>query len=110
MRSIRDTAAASAEHAGAGDEVQLVKVYGRAHRGCHLVDPIDTQFAVASGTKGLTALTVVSLIEKGRLELATTARSVLDGHPAKFTRDWVREMTRPRSAVPTESLRYGRGF
>ncbi|MEX2612765.1 MAG: serine hydrolase domain-containing protein, partial [Gaiellaceae bacterium] len=31
----------------------------------------------ASGAKGLTALTVVSLIEEGLLELATTARSVL---------------------------------
>jgi CubicO group peptidase (beta-lactamase class C family) len=38
---------------------------------------VDTQFAIASGTKGLTALTVVSLIEDGRLELSTTARSVL---------------------------------
>ena len=34
----------------------------------------DTQFAIASGTKGLTALAVVSLIEDGTLELATPAR------------------------------------
>ena len=38
---------------------------------------VDTRFAIASGTKGLTALAVVSLIEEGRLELSTTARSVL---------------------------------
>ena len=32
---------------------------------------------LASGTKGLTALTVVSLIEQGSLELSTTARTLL---------------------------------
>lgn len=38
---------------------------------------MDTQFGIASGTKGLTALAVVSLVERGELELTTTARSVL---------------------------------
>ena len=38
---------------------------------------MDTRFGIASGTKGLTALAVVSLIEAGSLELSTTARSVL---------------------------------
>ena len=59
--------------------VQLVKAYGLAHRGCHSANAVDTQFAVASGTKGLTALSVASLIEEGQLEPATTARSVLAG-------------------------------
>jgi CubicO group peptidase (beta-lactamase class C family) len=57
--------------------VQLARAYGLAHRGCGLANAVDTQFAIASGAKGLTALTVMSLIEEGRLELATTARSVL---------------------------------
>jgi CubicO group peptidase (beta-lactamase class C family) len=60
-----------------GDEVQLAKAYGHAHRGCQSPNTVDTRFAIASGTKGLTALTVVSLIESGRFELATTARSLL---------------------------------
>lgn len=60
-----------------GDGVQLAKAYGLAHRGCHIANTVGTQFAIASGTKGLTALTVMSLIEAGQLELATTARSVL---------------------------------
>jgi CubicO group peptidase (beta-lactamase class C family) len=38
---------------------------------------VDTRFALASGTKGLTALAVVSLVEDGVLELSTTARSLL---------------------------------
>jgi len=60
-----------------GDEIRFVKAYGHAHRGFEIENVVDTRFAIASGTKGLTALTVMSLIEEGRLQLATTARSVL---------------------------------
>ena len=60
-----------------GGGVQLAKAYGLAHRGCQVANAIDTQFAIASGTKGLTALTVVSLFQDGPLEPTTTARSVL---------------------------------
>ena len=38
---------------------------------------VDTRFAIASGSKGLTALAVASLFEEGLLHLSTTARSVL---------------------------------
>jgi CubicO group peptidase (beta-lactamase class C family) len=58
-------------------EVELAKAYGLAHRGHEIPNTVDTQFAVASGAKGLTAVTVASLIEDGLLELSTTARSVL---------------------------------
>jgi CubicO group peptidase (beta-lactamase class C family) len=58
-------------------EVELVKAYGLAHRGWEIPNEVDTRFGIASGTKGLTALTVMSLIEEGRLDLGTTARSVL---------------------------------
>jgi CubicO group peptidase (beta-lactamase class C family) len=57
--------------------IEVAKAYGLAHRGYEIANEVDTQFATASGTKGLTALAVVSLIEDGRLELSTTARSVL---------------------------------
>jgi CubicO group peptidase (beta-lactamase class C family) len=60
-----------------GDEIELAKAYGLAHRGYEISNTVDTQFAIASGTKGLTALAVVSLIEDGSLALSTTARSVL---------------------------------
>ncbi len=46
----------------------------RAHR---RPNTLDTQFGTASATKGLTALTVGSLIESGHLSLETTARSIL---------------------------------
>ena len=58
-------------------EVELAKAYGLAHRGHEIPNTVDTQFAVASGVKGLTAVAVVSLVEDGSLDLSTTARSVL---------------------------------
>ena len=60
-----------------GEEVELASAYGLADRGHGIPNSIDTQFAIASGTKGLTAVTVASLIEDGLLGLATTARSML---------------------------------
>lgn len=60
-----------------GDGIELAKAYGLAHRGLEVPNRLDTQFAIASGTKGLTALAVVTLIEAGVLELKTAARSVL---------------------------------
>ena len=60
-----------------GGHVAFAKAYGFAHRGHRVANTVDTQIGVASGAKGLTALTVVSLIEAGTLALDTTARSVL---------------------------------
>ncbi|WP_138734868.1 serine hydrolase domain-containing protein [Modestobacter excelsi] len=60
-----------------GGRVELAQAYGLAHRGWALPTTVDTRFAVASGTKGLTALTVASLVEEGRLALGTRAREVL---------------------------------
>ena len=71
------------EHA---DGIELAKPYGFADRGHRIPNTIDTQFAIASGTKGMTALAVVSLIEAGSLDLATPARSLLGGD-LPFIRD-----------------------
>jgi CubicO group peptidase (beta-lactamase class C family) len=60
-----------------GERVELARAYGLAHRGYGIPNALDTRFAIASGTKGFTALAVVSLVEDGRLELSMTARSVL---------------------------------
>ena len=60
-----------------GDRVEAARAYGFAHRGCEIPNTVDTRFAAASGTKGLTALAVVSLVDEGRLDLATPARAVL---------------------------------
>jgi CubicO group peptidase (beta-lactamase class C family) len=60
-----------------GSDTQLSEAYGLAHRGFRVPNTVDTQFAIASGGKGFTALAVVSLIADGTLSLDTTARSVL---------------------------------
>jgi CubicO group peptidase (beta-lactamase class C family) len=60
-----------------GGRVELAKAYGSAHRGWGIPNAVDTRFGLASGTKGLTALTIMSLVQDGRLALDTTARSVL---------------------------------
>ena len=82
MRNAVDSLAAAEGFSGVvrvdrGDDIELAKAYGLAHRAHAIANTLDTQFAIASGTKGLTALTVVSLIEEGALDLSTTARSVL---------------------------------
>lgn len=60
-----------------GDETELATAYGLAHRGRGMPNEPETRFGIASGTKGLTALAVVSLVEDGTLELTTPARAVL---------------------------------
>lgn len=55
----------------------LARAYGRADRRHGIAMTVDSQLATASGTKGFTALTVMSLVAEGRLTLDTTARHVL---------------------------------
>ncbi len=58
-------------------ETEMAQAYGFAHRGLEIPNAVETQFAVASAGKGLTALAVVHLVEHGVLAMTTTARSVL---------------------------------
>lgn len=60
-----------------GEDVLFEEAYGLADRAHAIPNTVETRFGLASGTKGFTALTVVSLIEEGHLEFGTTARSVL---------------------------------
>lgn len=59
-----------------GDDVHA---YGLADRAHGIPNEPSTQFAIASGSKGLTALVVVSLIDEGLFELSTRAREHLGG-------------------------------
>ena len=60
-----------------GATIEFERAYGLADRAHRIPVVPDSRFGIASATKGLTALTVVSLIADGALELSTTARSVL---------------------------------
>jgi CubicO group peptidase (beta-lactamase class C family) len=76
-RVARDTSFSGVVRVDRGGELLFAKAYGLADRGHEIPNTVDTQLGIASGTKGLTALTVVSLIAAGQLELSTTARTVL---------------------------------
>jgi CubicO group peptidase (beta-lactamase class C family) len=76
------------------------RAYGLAHRGLGVSNSVDTQFGIASGAKGLTALTTMSLVEHGELELDTTARSVLGGDlPLIDDRVTVEQLLAHRSGI-----------
>jgi CubicO group peptidase (beta-lactamase class C family) len=58
-------------------ETELCAAYGFADRAHGIGNTVETLFATASVTKGLTALAVMSLVERGALDLGTPARSLL---------------------------------
>jgi CubicO group peptidase (beta-lactamase class C family) len=71
-----------------------------ADRARGVANTVDTVFATASGTKTLTALTVMSLIQDGALELDTPARSVLGGDlPLIDDRVTVEQLLAHRSGI-----------
>ncbi|MBC9823602.1 serine hydrolase [Terrabacter sp. MAHUQ-38] len=85
MQSLQDAVDRAAEHTGFSGVVRADRAsgqafcmaYGLADRGHEVPNTTETQFAIASGSKSLTALVVTSLVERGTLELRTTARSLL---------------------------------
>jgi CubicO group peptidase (beta-lactamase class C family) len=58
-----------------GGTTEFARAYGLADRACQIPNTVAARFAIASGTKGLTALTAVSLINDEVLGMSTTARS-----------------------------------
>lgn len=85
MQSLLDEVDAAAQRNAFSGVVRLDRAgvtdfcvaYGFADRSHRVSNLVETLFATASGTKGLTALVVMSLVEQETLELATTARSLL---------------------------------
>lgn len=60
-----------------GDERVLGQAHGFAHRALSVPTTIGTRFAIASGSKGFTALAVMRLVEDGALALGDRVRPVL---------------------------------
>lgn len=58
-------------------QIEYANAYGLANRTYRVPNSLDTRFGIASGSKGFTALAVLSLVRDGVLELSTTARSLL---------------------------------
>jgi len=85
VQSLQDAVDRAAEHSGFSGVVRVDRLgamefctaYGFADRAHEVPNTVETVFAIASGAKTLTALAVMSLVERGTLELGTTARSLL---------------------------------
>ena len=85
MQSLEDAVREAAERTGfsgvvrvdRAGETELCAAYGLADRAHGIPNTVETRFATASGTKSLTALAVMCLVERGTLGLDTTARSLL---------------------------------
>jgi CubicO group peptidase (beta-lactamase class C family) len=85
VQSLRDAVDEAAEPTGLSggvrldrlSETELCAAYGFADRAHGVLNTVETLFATASGSKGLTALAVMGLVGRGTLALGTTARSLL---------------------------------
>jgi CubicO group peptidase (beta-lactamase class C family) len=95
MQSLQDAVDGAAERTGfsgvvrldlAGD-IEFCKAYGLADRSQGVLNTVQTLFATASGSKGLTALAVMSLVERETLALDMTARSLLGEDLPLIARD-----------------------
>jgi hypothetical protein len=63
-----------------GSTTRFSEVYGW-RRGVGLPNSLDSQFAIATGGKGITALAVVHKIVEGALSRDTTTRALIGDDP-----------------------------
>lgn len=105
LRAALEHATASTAFSGVvrvdqNDETVIEAAYGLADRAHGIVNDVDGQFAIASGTKGLTALAVVRLVEEGLLAFGAPARSLLgDDLPLVGADVTVEHLLSHRSAI-----------
>ena len=79
---VLDAAAVANSFTGAftldrGDERVFERAYGFAHRALGVPNTAATRFAIASGSKGFTALAVMRLVEDGAIALDDLVRPIL---------------------------------
>lgn len=83
-----------------GTETVLERAVGWAHRAQQVPMTVDTRLAMASGSKGFTALVVHSLAADGTLPLTTAARTLLgDDLPLIDDRVTVEHLLAHRSGI-----------
>jgi CubicO group peptidase (beta-lactamase class C family) len=78
-RVVTTTGFSGAVHVSRGGTVLYERARGLADRALGVENRIGTRFAVASVTKGFTALGVMALVEDGRLATGDPVRAVVDG-------------------------------
>lgn len=77
-------------HVARADESLYARAHGSSDRAHAIPNAVETQFAIASGTKLLTALAVLSLVDAGAVALDTALVDVLEAAP---------ELTAPGTTV-----------
>jgi CubicO group peptidase (beta-lactamase class C family) len=99
-RIAADTGFSGVVRVDGADESEVLRAYGLADRAHAIPNTPDTQFGIASGGKGLTALVVMRLVEEEALSLSTRARSVLGADlPLVDERVTVEHMLAHRSGI-----------
>jgi CubicO group peptidase (beta-lactamase class C family) len=76
--AVEETGFSGVVHVSRNGDVLYERAAGLADRAHGIANTIETQFAIASGSKGFTALAVMGLVVDGTLSLDTTVRSILD--------------------------------
>ena len=76
-RIIGETDFSGVVRVGRGEDVLYERASGLADRAHGIANTPTTRFGIASGTKGFTALTIMSLVADGSLTLDTPVLSVL---------------------------------
>lgn len=76
-RVVAETGFSGVARLDRGEETLLSGAYGLADRRHAIPMTVDSQLAVASGSKAMTALIIAVLIERGQLEWSTRARAIL---------------------------------
>jgi CubicO group peptidase (beta-lactamase class C family) len=76
---VDETSFSGVVHVSRGDEILYERAAGLADRAHEIPITLDTQFGIASGCKGFTALAVMSLVAEEKLSLDTPFRSLVDG-------------------------------
>lgn len=82
-------------------EVEFAEAFGLANRSEGIPNTIETRFAIASGTKTFTAVSVLKLLDRGRLRLDTRLSECLpDLFPEVAESITVEHLLTHRSGVP----------
>lgn len=76
-RVARETDFSGVVHVSRGEVLLCERTWGLADRAHGIENTTDTQFGIASGVKGFTALTVMSLVSEGALSLESSVRAIL---------------------------------
>jgi CubicO group peptidase (beta-lactamase class C family) len=105
LRRTLDSAAAATGFSGViryddASGIEVAQAYGLADRRHGIPNTVETRFGIASGGKGVTAVTVMSLVVDGTISLETRARTLLgDDLPLIDDRVTVEHLLAHRSGI-----------